>query len=109
MSQTQIQGRVTFVNNLSSTNHTQINKTTVKVKPEINVLKPLELTDLPDIKEKDSNSLDPKLIFSHDFISGEINEFGLHNNFCQKCNPLLSHFANLESAHDAIYRNHVSW
>ena len=49
------------------------------------------------------------IMFSHKFISSEIQKFGLDTEGCINCSQLVKHFVDPCSLYDALIENKIEW
>ena len=53
---------------------------------------------------------DPQeIVFSHKFITSEIQKFGLNLEGCINCSQLVRHFIDPRSLYDALSENKIEW
>ena len=53
---------------------------------------------------------DPQdIVFSHKFITIEIQKFGLDTEGCINCSQLVKHFVDPRSLYDALSENKIEW
>ena len=81
--------------------------------PSHDILNPIYIEDM-QTDPHDSNTVSFQhpshdITFSHEFITSEMEKFGLTADGCHKCSQLVQHFQDPRSLHDKVSENQIVW
>ena len=76
---------------------------------------PKSLLDLIPIEDYENSTQDAatsfhdpeEIVMSHQYLSSEIQKFGLDLNNCINCSPLIKHLIDLRSLYETISENKI--